>query len=137
MRLLLLLLPLLLTSCAQQPEPEQLLKSYLQISDRGELEAFDEVLTGSALTAAIDANALMTEMGLEQRGQTNFYSFEKFSNSEFDFCLDVSKTRIVDQTGANQTPPDRPLQVPMKMKIESFANLTKISELNIRRFESC
>ena len=113
------------------------MENYLQLSDRGALEAFDEVLTGSALTAAKDANALMNGLGLEQRGQTSFYAFESFSDSKFEFCLDVSKTRIIDSSGVDQTPPERPLQVPMTMKIESFADLTKISELNIRRLEIC
>ena len=137
MRLLLFLLPLLLTGCTQQVDPEQLLGNYLQISDTGQVEEFDQVLAGSALTAAKDANELLADLGLEQRGQTRFYAFQNSSDSEFIFCLDVSKTKLFDEAGVDQTPPDRPLQVPMTMKIETFANLTKISELNIRRFESC
>jgi hypothetical protein len=137
MRLLVFLLPLLLIGCSQQVDSQQLLKTYLQLSDSGQVDDFDQVLTGSALTAAKDANELLSKLGFEQRGATRFYAFENTSDSESEFCLDVSETKLFDRHGVDQTPQNRPMQVPMTMKTESFGNLTRISELNIRRFESC
>lgn len=123
--------------CAQQESAEDLLDDYLQLSDAGSIEGFNELLTGSALSSAMQANELIQDLELEQVGKTSFHSFEDLGNGQYGFCLDVSKTRLIDSSGNDLTPEQRPPQVPMKMKIESVANGSKISELDIRRFSKC
>ncbi|HEY7796989.1 MAG TPA: hypothetical protein VIB61_04375 [Microbacteriaceae bacterium] len=137
MRWFLFLFPFLLVGCAQQESAEDLLGDYLQLSDAGSIESFDELLTGAALSSAVQANELIQDLELQQVGETSFHSFENLGSGEFGFCLDVSKTRLIDPAGNDLTPEERPLQVPMKMKIESFANGSRISELDIRRFSRC
>ena len=133
----LFLFPFLLLGCAQQESAEELLDHYLQLSDAGAIEGFDELLTGSALNSAVQANEVIRELELEQVGETSFHSFQDLGNGEYGFCLDVSNTRLIDSSGNDLTPEQRPPQVPMKMRIESFAHGSKISELDIRRFSRC
>lgn len=133
----LFLIPFLLIGCAQQESAQDLLDDYLQLSDSGSTEGFDELLTGSALSSALRANELIRDLELQQVGETSFHSFEELGKSDYGFCLDVSKTRLIDSSGNDLTPEERPPQVPMRMKIQSFANGSKISELDIRRFSRC
>jgi len=128
---------LTLTGCASQASPEQLLERYLQVSDTGELSEFEYVLSGSALESAISANKVMDKLQLEQVGATRFHSFVNSSEDEYFFCLDVSQTRLLDLYGNDLTPKDRPEQLPMRMRIEKFGQAPKITEIDIRRYESC
>ena len=137
MRWLFVLLLVALTSCANQPTAEQLLERYLQASDNGVLEEFDDLLAGSALQSALRANEVMNQLQLRQVGSTRFHSFEASSDTEHIFCLDVSQTRLIDEFGNDLTPPERPEQIPMKMRIEEFGQSLRISEMDIRRFSNC
>lgn len=126
-----------LTGCAQQTPAEELLSEYLEISDAGLEDEFDRVLVGSALNSALDANSLMQQLSLSQSGDTDFYAFQALDDGTYAFCLDVSKTKLIDSSGADVTPVDRPLQVPMVMKTDYFTGSSKITELDIRRFSRC
>ena len=126
-----------LTGCAQQMPAEELLSEYLEISDAGLEDEFDRVLAGSALSSALDANSLMQQLNLSQLGETEFYSLQTLDDETYAFCLDVSKTKLIDQSGDDVTPVDRPLQVPMVMKTDYFSGSSKITELDIRRFSKC
>ena len=137
MRWFLVLLLVALTGCANQATAEQLLERYLEASDNGELEEFDDLLLGSALQSALRANEVMTQLQLHQVGSTRFHSFEDTSETEYVFCLDVSQTRLIDEFGNDLTPPERPEQIPMKMRIEEFGQSLRISELDIRRYSNC
>ncbi|MDR9443796.1 MAG: hypothetical protein RI530_02460 [Microbacteriaceae bacterium] len=116
---------------------EELLSEYLEISDAGLEDEFDRVLAGSALSSALDANSLMQQLNLSQLGETEFYSLQTLDDETYAFCLDVSKTKLIDQSGDDVTPVDRPLQVPMVMKTDYFSGSSKITELDIRRFSKC
>lgn len=132
-----LLAAFLLTGCTQQLPAEDLLSEYLEISDSGLEEEFDRVLAGSALNSAVDANLLMKQLDLSQSGETDFYAFEAVEQGTYSFCLDVSKTTLIDSNGIDMTPDERPLQVPMLMKTDYFSGGSKITELDIRRFSKC
>lgn len=110
---------------------------YLQLSDKGLSSEFDQVLTGSALDSAIAAGKVMQQLDLTQAGETSFDSFENISEGKYSFCLDVSKTTLFDSSGADLTPADRPLRVPMSMIVEQLPKGKKISQLDIRRFARC
>ena len=137
MRWLFVLVLLASTGCASQPSAEQLLERYLQSSDAGQVEVFTDLLAGSALQSAESANKVMAGLNLRQIGNTRFHSFSSSSEDEYDFCLDVSQTRLIDQFGNDLTPLDRPEQLPMRMRIEKFGGEEKISEIDIRRYSNC
>jgi hypothetical protein len=116
---------------------EELLSEYLEISDAGLEDEFNRVLAGSALSSALDANSLMQQLSLSQSGETEFYALEVLDDGTYAFCLDVSKTKLIDSSGDDATPTDRPLQVPMLMRTEYLSGSSKITELDIRRFSRC
>lgn len=134
---LLIFLPLALSACSSSIPAEELLVDYLEISDSGKTEQFSEVLSGSALSSALEANQIMSDLGLSQVGETRFYRFESTEANQYQFCLDVSETSLRDLAGQDRTPIQRPTQVPMLMKVQNFPNGPRISELDVRRFAKC
>ncbi len=134
---ILFLVTLFLSGCTQEISAEDLLSEYLEISDAGLEDEFDRVLAGSALNSAIEANLLMKQLDIRQAGETRFYAFESLEEGSHAFCLDVSKTKLLDSNGRDVTPIDRPAQVPMKMQTDSVSGGSKITELDIRRFSRC
>jgi len=127
----------LLTGCAQEQTAEQALSRYLELSDAGLPQQFDQVLTGQAMEAAMQADDVLAELDLIQSGQTEFFDLEQTREDSWIFCLDVSDTKIFDQSGNDLTPPNRPTQLPMMMKVDSSGSATKITQLEIRRLQSC
>ncbi len=127
----------MLAGCAQSPSAGQLLDRYLNLSDAGMHEQFDQVLSGEAKQAALQANDIMAELNLEQVGETDYFDLEQISSSKWRFCMDVSETKILDQLGNDLTPEARPTHLPMTMTLESLGSTKKITELEIRRFENC
>jgi len=127
----------LLTGCAQEQTAEQALSRYLELSDAGLPQQFDQVLTGQAMEAAMQADDVLAELDLIQSGQTEFFDLEQTREDSWIFCLDVSDTKIFDQSGNDLTPPNRPTQLPMMIKVDSSGSATKITQLEIRRLQSC
>lgn len=134
---ILVLLSLFLTGCTQQLPAEDLLIKYLDLSDDGLSQEFDQVLAGPALSSALEASELLEQLNLRQVGETDFHSFESLQQGVYSFCLDVSKTTLIDSDGIDRTPTDRPLQVPMMMRVENLLSSSLITELDIRRFSRC
>lgn len=137
MRYFIFALIFLLTGCAQEQTAEQALSRYLELSDAGLPQQFDQVLTGQAMEAAMQADDVLAELDLIQSGQTEFFDLEQTREDSWIFCLDVSDTKIFDQSGNDLTPPNRPTQLPMMMKVDSSGSATKITQLEIRRLQSC
>ena len=137
MRYFIFALIFLLTGCAQEQTAEQALSRYLELSDAGLPQQFDQVLTGQAMEAAMQADDVLAELDLIQSGQTEFFDLEQTREDSWIFCLDVSDTKIFDQSGNDLTPPNRLTQLPMMMKVDSSGSATKITQLEIRRLQSC
>ena len=137
MRYFIFALIFLLTGCAQEQTAEQVLSRYLELSDAGLPQQFDQVLTGQAMEAAMQADDVLAELDLTQSGQTEFFDLEQTSENSWTFCLDLSDTKIFDQNGNDLTPPNRPTQLPMMMNVDSSGSATKITQLEIRRLQSC
>ena len=131
------LIPIFLTGCASGPSAEQLLANYLEVSDSGQLDRLDELLAGEALDSARHANQILIDLDLQQVGSTSFYAFESVSDTQYHFCLDVSATQLIDAAGVDVTPSDRPLQVPMMMRVTNGPEKLLINQLDVRRYSSC
>lgn len=130
-----------LSACSSSPSHQQLLDDYLQLSANShgvaDLELhFMPVLSGKALTGAVVAARYLQQADLAQTGVASAeISFQ--DETSVDFCLDVSGTRLLDQSGVDLTPSDRPLRLPMSASLSSSWGKFSIEQLLLREVASC
>ncbi|GAB6856111.1 hypothetical protein [Microbacterium xylanilyticum] len=92
-------------------------------ADSGDATARPEdYLAGAALEDELASQRDLKSQGLTIKGAARV---ESFSGSKFspetsqvaaDVCLDVSQTRIIDKSGGDVTPANRPLLVPLQVE---------------------
>lgn len=99
---------------------EEVYRAYLAASaGRAEGDSSSDpesFLTGDALQADIDAQRMLREQGISISGPSTIQEFrtvsahiaEPVAQLIADVCVDISASRVLDASGADVTPPDRP-----------------------------
>lgn len=93
-----------LTGCtsADQPSLQSSLDRYAELSTRQATAnwpvEFGEVLSGEALASAEAGYLLLADAGLSQAGDIVFRDLEILAPGEAIACLDLSRSRIVDES---------------------------------------
>jgi hypothetical protein len=87
-----------------------------------------DFLIGDALEAEIDTQNLKHAEGLSIAGETVVVqiaprSWDASSGEvELAVCIDSSATRVVDESGSDVTPPDRPTRYGLAIELEEIGN---------------
>lgn len=100
---------------------EEVYREYVKAGDSG--ADTTQYLVGAALEAELETARYLDENGMTFTGRTNVATFDgthadvHSSTPEVDasVCLDVSAVRVIDGTGADVTPPDRPNRVSLEV----------------------
>ncbi|MFK4851576.1 hypothetical protein ACI3KT_08075 [Microbacterium sp. ZW T6_19] len=133
-----LLMVAVLSGCTPEPEPtptptaafaseeeafaaaEEVYEEYLAASAKraaGDASSAPEsFLTGDALQADVDAQRTLKEQGISISGSSTIHQFSPVSADTSgrvakvvaDVCVDISASRVVDTSGTDVTPADRP-----------------------------
>lgn len=105
----------------------------------------DQYLTGLALKSDLDAERFAENRNLSIVGEGKVVRFSGESAEisasdaaiEARVCLDVSDTHVVNGSGLDVTPADRPIRLPLAVSFTGSADLIQISNSTLIEGEKC
>ena len=102
-----------------------------------------DYLIGEALESELDTERLLSEGGraivgpAEIAGFTGAESSSDFTEISAVICLDVSKSRVIDESGADVTPADRPDVLALDVEFVFIDSAFAIAASNVADEQTC
>lgn len=121
---------------------EEVYRAYNDASNSGSKTT--DYLSGSALQSDLDTKRYLDENDLSLSGDSEVVSFsgvdaqlDGISKIHAQVCLDVSASRVIDETGADVTPADRESRWLLDVTMSGAADDLTISTSSVAEGSSC